>query len=254
VLIGHRLNLREWQAHDSALTTSMSPDAPDVARGAVVSVNVGRARPIDRNGQPTATAIWKTPVSGRVAARGVNLAGDEQADRAVHGGYDKAVYAYALEDTEWWEAELGRALGPGAFGENLTTVGIDVNAAVLGEKWRIGSVLLQVCEVRIPCSVFKSWLGVSGFDDRGWAKRFTEYARPGPYLRVLEEGELQAGDAIAVEDRPAHGVTVTDMFRAFTTDPSLLPRLLDVDCVPAAAHAAATEYLHRTGTVAEPAV
>jgi MOSC domain-containing protein YiiM len=114
------------------------------------------------------------------------------------------------------------------FGENLTTAGIDVNEAVLGEHWRIGSVLLQPIEVRIPCSVFKGWLGLNDYDDAKWVKRFTAVGRPGPYLRVLEEGTLRAGDEIVVEHRPGHGVTVATMFRAMTTEPDLLPLLLDV--------------------------
>jgi MOSC domain-containing protein YiiM len=229
-------------------TLCMLSQAPQVR-----SVNVGKMRSADWAGRIGRTAIDKRPVTGPVRVRALGLVGDEIANTKHHGGVHQAVYAFAQEDLDHWTGQLGEQVAPGTFGENLTTVGIDVNDAVLGEKWRIGGALLQVCEVRIPCSVFKNWLGVSGFDDRAWARRFTEHGRPGPYLRVLEEGELQAGDPITVEDRPEHGVTVTDMFRAFTTDPSLLPRLLEVDCVPPKAHAAATAYLHRTGTVAAPA-
>src|SRR4029450_8815994 len=120
----------------------------DLPHGAVVSVNVGRARAVDRNGEPATTAIWKSPLSGRVRARGVNLDGDEQADRSVHGGYDKAVYAYAVEDTRWWESELGRAIGPGGFGENLTVQGLHLVDSVVGERWAVGTAVLEGSEPR----------------------------------------------------------------------------------------------------------
>src|SRR3954469_7087438 len=103
--------------------------------GKVLSVNLGGVRAVDYNRRPARSAIWKSPVLGRVAARGVNLAGDDQADRKAHGGPDKAVYAYAVEDVRWWERELGRSLLSGEFGENLTTQGIEVNDALVGERW-----------------------------------------------------------------------------------------------------------------------
>src|ERR1041384_1992507 len=98
------------------------------------------------------SAIGKAPVEGPVRVEGVNLAGDDQADRRVHGGPDKAVYAYASADAAFWSGELGRALGPGTFGENLTTAGLDVSGAVVGERWRIGTVELEVCQPRLPCN------------------------------------------------------------------------------------------------------
>jgi MOSC domain-containing protein YiiM len=110
------------------------------------------------------------------------------------------------------------------FGENLTTSGLDVTAAVIGEHWQIGSAVLEVTAPRIPCRTFAGWL-----DERGWVKRFTERARPGAYLRVVGEGELQAGDTIRILDHPAHGVSVGEAFRALTTDRDLLPRLLEVE-------------------------
>ncbi|TMB57451.1 MAG: MOSC domain-containing protein [Deltaproteobacteria bacterium] len=117
--------------------------------GKVISVNVGTVREFDYGGRPAKSAIWKSPVSGRVPARGVNLAGDEQADRRAHGGPDKAVYAYAIEDTRWWERNIGRALGYGEFGENLTTEGIEVNDALVGERWQVGTAVLEVSEPRV---------------------------------------------------------------------------------------------------------
>jgi len=117
----------------------------------VLSINVGGVREFVYNGRPAKSAIWKVPVVGRTAARGVNLEGDDQADRKVHGGPDKAVYAYAVEDLRWWEEKLGRSLPFGQFGENLTTERIEVNDALVGERWDIGSTVLEVSEPRIPC-------------------------------------------------------------------------------------------------------
>ena len=157
--------------------------------GKVLSVNVGTAREFEFNGRPARSAIWKSPVVGRIAARGVNLAGDDQADRKAHGGPDKAVYAYAVEDYRWWEARIGRALAYGEFGENLTTEGIDVNDALVGERWAVGTAVLEVSEPRIPC-----WrLGVR-MNDPVFPRRFTEALRPGPYLRIVVEGDVGAGD------------------------------------------------------------
>jgi MOSC domain-containing protein YiiM len=119
--------------------------------GKVLSVNVGTVREFAYGGRPAKSAIWKSPADGRIAARGVNLAGDDQADRKAHGGPDKAVYAYAVEDARWWKQEIGRSLAYGEFGENLTTEGIEVNDALVGERWEIGTVVLEVCEPRIPC-------------------------------------------------------------------------------------------------------
>ena len=133
---------------------------------------------------------------------GVNVEGDDQADRRVHGGPDKAVYAYAAEDTAFWEAELGRELGPGAFGENLTTEGLDVSGAVVGERWRIGDVELEVCQPRLPCAKLALRMG-----EPTMVKRFAQASRPGAYLRIVSEGSLGAGDAIEVVSRPEHGVT-----------------------------------------------
>jgi MOSC domain-containing protein YiiM len=118
--------------------------------GKVLSINVGRPREFVYNGRPAKSAVWKVPVVGRVAARGANLEGDDQADRKVHGGPDKAVYAYAVEDLRWWEEKLGRSLPYGQFGENLTTEGIEVNDALVGERWEIGSTVLEVSEPRVP--------------------------------------------------------------------------------------------------------
>ncbi len=141
----------------------------------MLSVNVGRPKEFDFHGKPARSAIWKTPVQGRVAARGINLEGDAQADRKAHGGFDKAVYAYAIEDIRWWQQQLGRALGPGTFGENLTIEGIEATGAVVGERWEIGSVELEVSEPRVPC-----WRLGERMGDKLFPRRFKEAGRPGP--------------------------------------------------------------------------
>ncbi len=193
------------------------------ARGTLLSVNVGGIRQFEFDGREAVSAIWKTPVTGRVAARGVNLEGDDQADRAAHGGPDKAVYAYAIEDLQWWKGELGRPLEYGELGENLTTEGIDVNGALVGERWEIGNTVLEVSEPRVPC-----WrLGVR-MDDKLFPRRFTQAGRPGAYLRIVVEGDLGAGDAIRVVGQPDHGMTVGDVFRIYTRDRDEVARLLSV--------------------------
>jgi MOSC domain-containing protein YiiM len=193
----------------------------------VVQVNVGRAKPMP--GKSGVSSIDKRAVDGRVAVRALGLAGDSQSDTQNHGGVDQAVYAYALEDLDDWAGLLGRDLRPGQFGENLSTRGVDVTGALIGETWRVGSCLLQVSRPRFPCVVFQNWLA-----EPHWVKRFTDDGRPGAYLRVLEEGELGAGDDIVVESRPDHDVTIGLVFRAKTTDRSLIPRMLAAHDLPKA--------------------
>jgi MOSC domain-containing protein YiiM len=190
--------------------------------GRVLSVNVGRPRLVDTGRRTVLTAIWKAPVDGRVAVRGVNIDGDDQADRSVHGGPDKAIYAYAIEETRAWEAELGRELGPGAFGENLTLEGVDVSGALVSERWRIGTTLLEVVQPRFPC--FK--LGLRMGDPR-FVRRFGQASRPGAYLRIVEEGELGAGDAVELATVPDHGVTMRLISDAILLDPGLIPQALE---------------------------
>jgi MOSC domain-containing protein YiiM len=194
----------------------------------LVSVNVGLPQDKEWAGIGR-TSIDKRSVAGAVPVRRLGLEGDQVSDTRHHGGVDQAVYAFAREDLDVWGRELGRGLRDGAFGENLTTRGIDVNEAEVGERWRIGSALLEVCSVRIPCRDFAGWLAETGYDNTRWVRRFTAAQRPGPYLRVLEEGEVTAGDELHVVHRPGHGVTVSTMFRALTTERDLLPRLLVVD-------------------------
>jgi MOSC domain-containing protein YiiM len=189
----------------------------------VHSVSRGRVFEAAWAGRLRRTAIDKRPVTHAVAVGDLGVAGDEQADVKYHGGPDKAVYAFAREDLDRWEEVLGRSVHDGQFGENLTTSGIDVNEALVGERWRVGEALLEVCSVRIPCRVFANWL-----QERGWVRRFTAEARPGPYLRVVEPGLVAAGDPISVEHRPPHDLTVSTVFQAMTTRADLLPLLLEV--------------------------
>jgi MOSC domain-containing protein YiiM len=200
------------------------------------SVNVGVPRENPWK-TVTVTGIDKRPVAGPVAVRApgpkgtgaVGLAGDRVYDVAHHGGDDQAVYAYAREELDTWAGRLGRALPDGAFGENLTTSGLDVDGALIGEHWRVGpDLLLEVSCPRIPCGTFEGWMA-----ERGWIKTFTLAARSGAYLRVLEPGEIRAGHEIVVVHRPDHDVSVSLAFRALTREPELLARLLVADALPA---------------------
>jgi MOSC domain-containing protein YiiM len=162
-------------------------------------------------GRDRVTAIDKRPLEGRVKIGRFGVGPDVQADRTHHGGLDKALYAYADEDAAYWERELGRELRPGFFGENLRTEGIDVNAARIGEVWRIGdTVTLEVTMPRTPCQTFARWVG--GADQRGWVRRFSAERRLGPYLRVLRNGYVQAGDEITVVSSPDRAPGLLDVY------------------------------------------
>lgn len=176
----------------------------------VVSVNVGSVRRIEWKGRVETTGIWKAPVSGRVALHGVNFAGDDQADRTVHGGPDKAVYAYAQEDYALWR-DAGVATLPGLFGENLTVEGLDLASAVVGQQWSVGSTILEVAQPRLPC--YK--LGIR-MNDTHFPKKFMIAARMGAYLRVVREGDVGEGDTIAIAHAPQHGITLRDMVSALS--------------------------------------
>ncbi|SET40652.1 MOSC domain-containing protein [Geodermatophilus poikilotrophus] len=170
--------------------------------------------------RPNRSGIDKRPVAGRVAVSELGLDGDVQVNRKYHGGEGQAVYAYAQEDADWWAAELGRELPPGRFGENLRTTGLDLTGAVLGERWRIGTTLFEVTACRIPCANFERFWDVPQL-----VKRFTARGASGAYLRVLETGDVGAGDAVEVVSRPGHGVTVGLLFRATTTQRRRLPEI-----------------------------
>lgn len=197
----------------------------------VLSVNLARVRPNpDAPAKPT--GIDKAPVDDPVLVRapetGSGLAGDSIGNRRLHGGPDQAVYVYAREDLDEWERRLERPLSNGMFGENLTTTGVDVTGARIGERWRIGTdgLLLEVTAPRTPCRTFAAFLGI-----RGWIKTFTAAGKPGAYLRLLSPGRVRAGDAITVEHRPDHDVTIGLAFRARMAEPELLPRLLVADAL-----------------------
>jgi len=204
---------------------------------------VSNVRTIDVNGQAVPTGILKMPAAGRVALRGVNLEGDDQADRTVHGGPDRAVYAYAHEDYVWWSERLQREVAPGTFGENLTLQGIDVSGALIGERWRVGSTLLAVTSPRVPC--FKL---ARVMNDPGFVKAFAQSLRPGAYLRVIEEGEIGAGDAAVVTHRPGHGLTIAAMTRIYLFERSRAHELLEAPELPADWRDWAIERQHAENT------
>ncbi|MFE0644428.1 MOSC domain-containing protein [Streptomyces sp. NPDC058877] len=198
----------------------------------LLSVNVGRARAVEYTDAASGvTGIDKRPVEGpvRIEAPGApgvggsGVAGDTVCDLRFHGGDDRAAYAFAREDMDLWERELGRELANGSFGENLTTRGLDVNGALIGERWRIGAELvLEVTGGRIPCRTFAGFV-----EEKGWVKRFTQSeAGPGALLRVIVPGEVRAGDPISVVHRPDHDITVALLHRAATTERALLPGTL----------------------------
>lgn len=186
----------------------------------VASVNVGRPVPLRVAGELVPSAIGKQPVAGPVAVRRTNLAGDEQGDKVNHGGPEQAVYAYAAEDAEWWGAQLARELEPGTFGENLTLEAVDVSGALIGERWRAGTAELRVAGPRVPCQKLATRIG-----DPGFVRRFTLALRPGAYLAVTREGEVQAGDELRVVHRPTHDVSVALALEALLLAPRRLPEL-----------------------------
>ncbi|BBX73433.1 MOSC domain-containing protein [Mycobacterium shinjukuense] len=219
----------------------------------VVSVNVARVRTNpDPRAVSTVTGIDKVATTEAVMVRapgpmhgglGSGLVGDTIGNQKVHGGDDQAVYAYAREDLDAWETQLQRPLTPGMFGENLTTAGVDVTNARIGERWRIGAdgLLLEVSAPRTPCRTFAAFL-----NRQHWIKTFTRAAKPGAYLRVIAPGTVRAGDAITIEYRPDHEVTVALAFRARMSEPELLSRLLAADALSAELAAYARGHLAST--------
>jgi MOSC domain-containing protein YiiM len=193
-------------------------------------VNVARAA-VPAPFADVPTGIGKVPVTVPVQVRepgakgtglGSGLVGDVIGDGRHHGGTNQAVYAFAREQLDVWAAELGRPMPNGYFGENLTLEGIDVDGALLGERWQVGeTVVLQVTAPRVPCRTFRGWVG-----ERGWLKRFTEHGQPGAYLRVIVGGTVQAGDEVRIVRRPDHQVSVALAYQAVVRDAALLPRLL----------------------------
>ncbi|MFF0073281.1 MOSC domain-containing protein [Streptomyces sp. NPDC005494] len=220
----------------------------------VLTVNVGRPAPSAHTDGPGGlTGIGKHPADGLVRVTdpgpkgtgGSGLAGDSVCDLRHHGGSDQAVYAYAREELDAWEKELGRPLPNGAFGENLTTLGVTVSQARIGERWRVGGeLLLEVTSGRIPCRTFADHLG-----ERGWVRRFTREGATGAYLRVIEPGTIRAGDPVELVHLPDHDITAAMEFRATTTERELLPRLLAAgEALHTETLRAAREYVAKHGT------
>jgi len=192
--------------------------------GKVRSINIAASSQAQSwSGSGNRTGINKQSVQGLIHFGPEGVVGDTVVDRKHHGGYDKAVYAYAYEDALWWAERIGRDIPAGSFGENLTTEGIDVTNAVIGERWQIGDLLLEVAEPRIPCSVF------SGFWDRPTLiKEFTEANRSGAYLRIIDEAMIEKGNAISVASRPTHGITIANVFAARSGERSKIAEISQV--------------------------
>ncbi|MEU9672338.1 MULTISPECIES: MOSC domain-containing protein [Streptomyces] len=220
----------------------------------LLTVNIGRPRPnAQTEGPGGLSGIDKRPVEGPVEVRdpgpkgvgGSGLAGDAVCDLRHHGGSDQAVYAFAREDLDAWERKLGgRKLADGAFGENFTTLGVDVSGALIGERWRVGAdLVLEVTSGRIPCRTFAEHLG-----EKGWVRRFTREGVTGAYLRVIEPGAVRAGDPVEIVHRPDHEITAALQFRASTTERTLLPSLLAAgEALHPEALRKAREYVARQG-------
>lgn len=197
----------------------------------IISLNVGRPRLVMRNDEPVSTGIFKDPVEGRVMLRTLNLDGDRQADLTVHGGPEKAVYAYPSEHYLFWKQELpGMELPWGMFGENFTTEGLFETETHVGDTFRIGSAELMVTQPRMPC--YK--LGIR-FGRADIIKRFLWSERSGFYFSVLREGEVGAGDEVELIERNTSGVRVVDVTRLYSSDKhnsDLLERAIATKALP----------------------
>ena len=193
--------------------------------GKLLSINVAAIiHHEDWAGSVGKTGIDKRPKLGRVSLENDAVEGDQVLDTKNHGGKDQAVYAYAREDADWWEKEISLEINNGRFGENLTTQDIDVTNAIVGEKWALGTCILQVTMPRIPCKVFQ------GFWQRpNLIKEFTQAQRPGAYLKIIQEGYVSAGDDIRVFDIPQHGITIKDLFMAKSGERS---KIKDINQIP----------------------
>jgi MOSC domain-containing protein YiiM len=204
----------------------------------ILSVNVGRPRLVEWHGRTVRTAIFKEPVDGPIMAANVNLSGDDQADRRVHGGPDKSVYAYAAADYDWWSSQLGSPLGPGTFGENLTIDGIDLGESAIGDRWHVGEAVFEVAQPREPCFKLGIRMGDAAFKDQFEAAR-----RPGAYLRIIEPGNVAPGDAITVVPATPPAIRIVDLLDDPT--PEFLHRIVADGRVPRGwRHAAARALAH----------
>jgi MOSC domain-containing protein YiiM len=191
------------------------------------SLNVSPVRTAVFNGKSVRTAIGKQPVATRIGVHALGCDGDAQADPRYHGGPDRAVYAYAAEDYDWWSEQLGRPLAPGLFGENLTLRGIDVSGALIGERWRIGTTVFAVTSPRMPCSKLALVMG-----DPLFVKTYGKAMRPGAYLRVVEEGAIATTDHAEVIFRPGHALTLAAMMHIYLYDHARIPEALAVPDLP----------------------
>lgn len=212
----------------------------------VRSVNVGSAHAV---GRVVSTGIDKRPVEAvdvrapgpRAGGLGSGVTGDDVVNRRHHGGDAQAVYAFAREELDWWSGELGREIADGGFGENLTTGGLDVDAAVVGERWVLdGGVVLRVTAPRTPCATFAAHMEVPG-----WVRRFTARGRTGAYLAVETPGRIERGAAVEVRDIPAHRITVPDVFRASMGDLELAERVVAAEILSPVHHAQMARLLSR---------
>lgn len=195
----------------------------------VRSVNVGASAPNGPKGvrsgigkQPSDAIEVRAP-GPKAGGLGSGVVGDFVGDRRHHGGDNQAVYAVARAEIDWWETHLGRSLPDGRFGENLTIAGYDVDGALLGERWRVGSALLEVTGPRVPCQTFAWAMG-----EPRWVKRFAERGRTGAYLAVLEPGVIRVGDPLEIDVVPDHGITVPMSFRAYLGDRELARRIVEL--------------------------
>ena len=198
----------------------------------LTSVNVGLPREVIWKGRAISTGIFKEPVSDRVMVRSLNLGGDGQADLTVHGGLDKAIYVYPFEHYDYWRSELpDTELTPGIFGENFTIVGLKEEDINIGDRFRVGTAQLMVTQPRLPC--YK--LGIR-FGRSDMVKRFLASRRTGFYFRVLQEGEVVAGDTLELVSRDDKNITVADITQLYTrekTDLELLHRAAQLEALPA---------------------
>lgn len=218
----------------------------------VRSTNLARAK-VDL-GTPRVTGIDKHPVPwievsapGPAHGDGSGAAGDVVGDSRHHGGADKALYAMARAELDWWQESLGRSLRDGEFGENLTTEGIDVDDLEPGQQLRVGTAVLQVTIPRQPCATFARHMGV-----RHWVRRFTEHGACGIYLRVVEPGRIHAGDGITLDRAPGHGVSMRVAFAAAMGDLSAATAVVQAGCLPGAYHEAMARKV-RSRSVSGPA-
>jgi len=187
------------------------------------SINVGEISTVAHGGKSVQTGICKTPVTGKVAVTALGLQGDEIGNAMHHGGVDQAVYAYSMDDYEWWQSQLDRSLPPGSFGDNLTIRGMPSDMRV-GDRLLIGDVILEATAPRIPCATLSM-----RFSNSSFALEFRRAERPGIYFRVLNEGDIESGDAVTLVENDEDTVTISDLVRFYydlSPDPAELDRLL----------------------------